>query len=124
VRPDHAAIPRAIYTDPEAASVGLRLEEARERGIDAAEFSADLATTAKGYTLEAKGHTTIVVDRGARTVVGVFLAGPAVRETIHEAVLAVKLQIPLAVLADTIHAFPTVARVLGSVFTKAHRELG
>jgi dihydrolipoamide dehydrogenase len=43
VRPDHAAIPRAIYTDPEAASVGLRLEEARERGIDAAEFSADLA---------------------------------------------------------------------------------
>jgi pyruvate/2-oxoglutarate dehydrogenase complex dihydrolipoamide dehydrogenase (E3) component len=56
--------------------------------------------------------------------VGVFLAGPAVSETIHEAVLAVKLQIPLAVLADTIHAFPTVARVLGSVFTKAHRELG
>jgi hypothetical protein len=28
------------------------------------------------------------------------------------------------VLADTIHAFPTVARVLGSLFIKAHKELG
>ena len=44
-------------------------------------------------------------------------------ETIHEAVLAIKLQTPLAVLADTIHAFPTVARVLGTAFTNANREL-
>ncbi len=124
VRPDHTAIPRAIYTDPEAASVGLRLEEARERGIDAAEFSVDLAKTAKGYVAEATGHATIVVDRSAGTLVGAFLAGPAVSETIHEAVLAIKLQTPLAVLADTIHAFPTVARVLGTAFTNAHRELG
>jgi len=123
VRPDHKAIPRAIYTDPESASVGLRLEEARERGIDADEFSVDLAMTAKGYTAEAKGHATVVVDRRAGTVVGAFLAGPGVSETIHEAVLAIKLQTPLAVLADTIHAFPTVARVLGTAFTNAHREL-
>lgn len=123
VRPDHTAIPRAIYTDPEAASVGLRLEEARERGIDAAEFSVDLGTTAKGYVAEAQGHATIVVDRRAGTVVGAFLAGPAVSETIHEAVLAIKLRTPLAVLADTIHAFPTVARVLGTAFVNAHREL-
>jgi dihydrolipoamide dehydrogenase len=123
VRPDHSAIPRAIYTDPQAASVGLQAEEARERGIDAVEFSVDLATTAKGYTAEAKGHATIVVDRKRGTLVGVFLAGPGVSETIHEAVLAIKLETPLAVLADTIHAFPTVARVLGTAFVNAHREL-
>jgi pyruvate/2-oxoglutarate dehydrogenase complex dihydrolipoamide dehydrogenase (E3) component len=52
------------------------------------------------------------------------MAGPAVSETIHEAVLAVKTATPLAVLADTIHAFPTVARVLGAAFMQAHRELG
>ncbi len=51
------------------------------------------------------------------------MAGPGVSETIHEAVLAVKLQTPLAVLADTIHAFPTVARVLGSLFIQADKEL-
>ncbi|MDQ3691333.1 MAG: NAD(P)/FAD-dependent oxidoreductase, partial [Chloroflexota bacterium] len=123
VRPDHTAIPRAIYTDPETSSVGLTFEEARERGIDAAEFSVDLATTAKGNVAEAKGHATVVVDRKERVLVGVFLAGPAVSETIHEAVLAIKLRTPLSVLADTIHAFPTVARVLGTAFVNAHREL-
>ncbi|MGH2456876.1 MAG: dihydrolipoyl dehydrogenase family protein, partial [Candidatus Limnocylindria bacterium] len=111
VVPDHSAIPRATYTDPETASVGLQVEQARERGIDAAEYTQDLATTAKGYTSESRGHVTIVVDRGQRTLVGAFMAGPAVSEVIHEAVLAVKLRTPLAVLADTIHAFPTVARV-------------
>ena len=124
VRPDFRAIPRAVYTDPEAASVGLLVDEAKERGIDAQELSSDLATSSKGYTAEAEGHVTIVVDREARTLVGAFMAGPAVSEAIHEAVLAVKLQTPLATLADTIHAFPTVARVMGLLFDEAVEKLG
>ena len=122
--PDMSAIPRATYTDPESSSVGLLVEQARERGIDAAEFTQDLAKTAKGQAVEARGHVTIVVDRQRRVLVGCFMAGPAVSETIHEAVLAVKLGTPLSVLADTIHAFPTVARALGSLFIKADAELG
>ncbi len=119
VTPDYRAIPRAVYTDPETGSVGLLLEEAKARGIDAAEFTADLATTAKGYAAEAGGHVTIVIDRAAGTLVGAFIAGPGASEAIHEAVLAVKLQTPLTVLADTIHAFPTVARVLGFLFVES-----
>ncbi len=119
VTPDLRAIPRAVYTDPEAASVGLLLEQARERGIDAEELTKDLASTAKGEATEAEGHVTLVVDRGAGTLAGVFMAGPSVSEAIHEAVLAVKLQTPLVVLADTIHAFPTVARVMGLLFAEA-----
>jgi pyruvate/2-oxoglutarate dehydrogenase complex dihydrolipoamide dehydrogenase (E3) component len=117
------AIPRATYTDPETASVGITVEGARERGIDAAEYSVDIGTSAKGYTAEAQGHCTIVVDRAERRLVGAFLAGPAVSEVIHECVLAIRAQIPLAVLADTIHAFPTVARVLGTAFMEADRDL-
>jgi dihydrolipoamide dehydrogenase len=124
VRPDVRAIPRAIYTAPESASVGLLLEQALEAGHDAVEDSADLATTARGYTVEAKGHATVVVDRKRRELLGVFLAGPGASEAIHEGVLAVKLGIPLADLADTIHAFPTLARVLGNLIVKVHRELG
>jgi len=122
-RPFLDAIPRATYTDPETASVGLLLEQAKERGVDAAEFTEDVATSARGYTLEAGGHTTIVVDRRKRILVGAFMAGPAVSEAIHECVLAIRAQIPLETLADTIHAFPTVARVLGTTFITASREL-
>lgn len=117
------AIPRATYTTPETASVGLLLEQARERGIDAQEFTVDLATTAKGHTTESQGHVTIVVDRAERVLVGAFMAGPAVSEAIHECVLAIRARVPLATLADTIHAFPTVARVLGTAFINADREL-
>ncbi len=123
VTPDFSAIPRATYTDPETASVGLLLDEARERGIDAVEFSQDLATTSKGYVAQAEGHVTIVVDRRARVLVGAFMAGPAVSETIHETVLAIKTRTSLDVLADTIHAFPTVARVLSALLMQAAREL-
>jgi dihydrolipoamide dehydrogenase len=117
------AIPRATYTDPETASVGLLLEQARERGIDAVELTADVATSAKGYVSESRGHVTIVVDRANRILVGAFMAGPAVSEAIHECVLAVRGRVPLAVLADTIHAFPTLARVTGGLFVQADREL-
>lgn len=122
VAPDYRAIPRAVYTDPEVAGVGLTLEEARERGIDAAEHTQDLAATAKGQVAEADGHVTIVVDRGGRRLAGAFICGPGASEAIHEAVLALKADVPLDVLADTIHAFPTTARVLGGLFMAAARE--
>lgn len=122
-RPFLDAIPRATYTDPETASVGLLLEQARERGIDAAEFTVDIGSSSKGYTTESGGHCTIVVDRRSRRLVGTFLAGIGVSETIHEAVLAIRAGIDVDTLADTIHAFPTVARVLGTAFMNASREL-
>ena len=80
-----------------------------------------------GQGLHRRGRratVTIVVDRRERVLVGAFMAGPAVSEAIHECVLAIRARIPLATLADTIHAFPTVARVLGTAFIDADRDLG
>ena len=123
VTPDVHAIPRALYTDPEAASVGMFLEQALEAGYDAYEATADLATTAKGYVTQSGGHITVVVDRQSRCLLGVAIAGSGASELIHEAVLAIKLRVPLDQLADTIHAFPTTARVMGTLFVQVHREL-
>jgi pyruvate/2-oxoglutarate dehydrogenase complex dihydrolipoamide dehydrogenase (E3) component len=44
--PDFRAIPRATYTDPETASVGLRLDEAEAAGHSAIERMADIGTSA------------------------------------------------------------------------------
>jgi hypothetical protein len=38
-------------------------------------------------------------------------------------VLAIKTRTPIDVLADTLHAFPTTARVLGTTFLTAVRDL-
>jgi dihydrolipoamide dehydrogenase len=123
VRADFSAVPRAVYTDPETAAVGLLVDQAKQKGIDAYEETADVATSAKGYVSESEGHVSIVIDRKKKIVVGAFIGGPAASEAIHEAVLAIKLKTPIAVLADTIHAFPTVARVMGGIFAKADLAL-
>ena len=124
VRADLSVVPKVTFTDPEAAGVGLTVEEAQERGIDAFEISRDFASTGKGQTIEgARGHLTAVVDRERKRLVGEFAACPGAGELIHEAVLAMKLDAPLSVLADTIHAFPTSARVMGGVYQEAAQQL-
>jgi len=124
VTPDFRAIPRATYTDPETSSVGVQVEEAREQGhAEAFELTADIATSAKGYVTESRGHVSIVVDASDGSLLGAFIAGPGASEAIHEAVLAIKTRTPIHVLADTLHAFPTTARVMGGLFTEAARKL-
>ena len=124
VRADFSAIPRVVYTDPETAAVGLRLDEALERRIDAFEETIDLAKTSKGYIVEADmGHVTIVVDRTNRIVVGAFIGGAGASEAIHQAVLAIKLKTPIDTLAQTVNAFPTTARELAGRFAAAALKL-
>jgi pyruvate/2-oxoglutarate dehydrogenase complex dihydrolipoamide dehydrogenase (E3) component len=123
VTPDYRAIPRCTYTDPEVGFVGLTLEGATKAGHDAVEFVADLGTSARGFVSEAGGHVIIVVDRGERVLLGAAIAGPGATEAIHAAVLAVKTRTSIDVLADTIHAFPTTARVLGLLYIDAARAL-
>ena len=85
---------------------------------------ADFPTTAKGYSVEATfGHVTIVVDRATRQLIGAAMAVPDASAAIHECVLAIKARIPMDVLADTIHAFPSTSRILNGLFDQALREL-
>lgn len=123
ITPDLRPVPRCVYTEPELAAVGLRLDQAEQAGHDALEVTDDLATTAKGYVAEAEGHVTVVVDRRERVLLGAFIAGPGAAEAIHEAVLAIKLRVPVATLEDTIHAFPTTSRALWWVIARASRQL-
>ena len=124
VTPDYRALPRATYTEPEAASVGLTLEEARESGLDAFELVADYATSIRGYGVEATfGHVTIVVDRATRELVGAAMACPDASAAIHECVVAIRARVPIDILAETIHAFPSTSRTFNGLFADARREL-
>ena len=124
VMPDYRALPRATYTEPEASSVGVTLQEALDRGLDAFELVADFAKSTRGYALEAKmGHVTIVVDRRSRAMVGAAMACPDASAAIHECVLAIKARVTVDVLADTIHAFPSTSRIFSGLFADALKEL-
>jgi pyruvate/2-oxoglutarate dehydrogenase complex dihydrolipoamide dehydrogenase (E3) component len=124
VTPDYRALPRAAYTDPEAAFVGLTLDQAKSEGLDAFELVEDFARSTRGYALEAKvGHVTLVFDRRSRELIGAAIAAPDASAAIHECVLAIKARVKVDVLAVTIHAFPSTSRILNGMFADALREL-
>src|SRR6185295_8976043 len=122
VKPDYRALPRATYTDPEAAFVGVSLEQARAAGVDAFELVAEFASSTRGYAIEAtSGHVTIVVDRTSRELVGAAIACPDASAAIHECVVAIQAHVTVDVLAATIHAFPSTSRIFNGLFADALR---
>ena len=124
LEPDYHALPRATYTDPEAAFVGVTLEAAREAGSNAFELVADFATSTRGYGVEATmGHVTIVVDRATRQLMGAALVCPDASAAIHECVIAMQARLPIDTLASAIHAFPSTSRIFDGLYADALREL-
>jgi dihydrolipoamide dehydrogenase len=116
-RADYRAVPRVIFTQPEVAAVGLTEAQAHEQGIDAVSSAIDLPTTvARSYTYEEHPTGTFgaVVDRRRQVLVGAWAVAPLASEWIHTAVLAIRAEIPVAVLKDTIAQFPTFSEALGT----------
>jgi pyruvate/2-oxoglutarate dehydrogenase complex dihydrolipoamide dehydrogenase (E3) component len=108
-RADYRSIPRVVFSDPEIAAVGLTTAQARERGIDVVEGRADLMRIARTetYGKDLGGQLGILADRQRRVLVGAWAVGPLAGEWIHHAVLAIKTEIPVEVLRDTVAQFPT-----------------
>jgi pyruvate/2-oxoglutarate dehydrogenase complex dihydrolipoamide dehydrogenase (E3) component len=116
---DHEAVPRVTFTDPEIASVGLTEAQARERGLDVKVVSADAAQTGRGYIHDLKkGLVKLVADRRGQVLVGATIVSPRAGEMVGELALAIKARIPLSVLDDTVHGFPTFSRVLQGLFAE------
>ncbi|WP_214368756.1 dihydrolipoyl dehydrogenase family protein [Pseudonocardia sp. H11422] len=110
VTADYRAIPRVVYTDPAVASVGITEQQARERGIDATTAIGDLSNIPRSATEgSAGGRLVLTADRARGVLIGAAALGPRADEWIGEATLAIRAQVPLSVLADVVHPFPTFA---------------
>ncbi len=110
VRASYDAIPRVVFSDPEIASVGLTESRAREQGVELASSRIRLPDEiARPWTYERdpRGELGMITDREREVLVGAWAVAPLASEWIHQAALAIKAQIPLAVLRDTVAQFPT-----------------
>jgi dihydrolipoamide dehydrogenase len=108
---DYRAIPRVIYTEPPLAGVGMTQSQAREAGLDVVVAAMDLSELARPATDGSPGGLLVLVaDRGRGVLVGAAAVGMGADDWISEASVAIRGQVPVTVLADVVHPFPTYAQ--------------
>jgi pyruvate/2-oxoglutarate dehydrogenase complex dihydrolipoamide dehydrogenase (E3) component len=112
---DYRAVPRVVFCDPQVAAVGA--------SSGSATGTAQLAGVARTSTYtrlyaEKPGFLTLVSD-GSK-LVGAYAVGPEAGEWLQQATLAVRAEVPLDVLRDTIQPFPTFSEA----YVNALADLG
>jgi mercuric reductase len=119
---DHRVIPRAIFTDPEVAVVGLTDKQAVERGYRCACRSVKMEQVPRAQAVRnPRGVIKMVAERDSRKVLGVSMVGMDAAEVIHEAAMGIRLDATIEDFVGMLHIYPTMAEALKVValsFTK------
>ncbi|AET61484.1 dihydrolipoyl dehydrogenase [Paenibacillus terrae HPL-003] len=111
--PNHL-IPRCIYTRPEAASVGLTEQEARERGHQVKTGKFPFQAIGKSLVYGSRdGFVKVVADKETNDILGVHMIGTHVTDLISEAALAQLLDATPWEVGQLAHPHPTLSEILG-----------
>jgi pyruvate/2-oxoglutarate dehydrogenase complex dihydrolipoamide dehydrogenase (E3) component len=102
----YEAVPRVVYTYPQAASVGE--QEAAFSGTALLSTVAKLETYTHAYA-ESNGFLTLLSDGDRLT--GACALGPEAGEWLQQATLAIRARVPLSVLRDVIQPFPAFTEI-------------
>ncbi|MGP0071984.1 MAG: dihydrolipoyl dehydrogenase family protein [Bryobacteraceae bacterium] len=110
---DHASVPQVVFTDPEAAAVGLTEAQGRHAGLRIRAVEYDMShisgaqVVADGY----QGYAKMIVDEDRRVIVGATLVGQDAGELIHSFTVAVVGEVPLDRLWHAVPSFPTMSEI-------------
>ena len=107
---DFLPVPRAVFTSPQVASVGLTDREANEKGYKCACRTVEMSKVPKAITIrETRGLVKMVAENDTGRILGVHILADNAADIIHEGVLAVKYKLTVDDIIDTVHVFPTIA---------------
>ena len=110
----YAAVPGAIYTYPQVASVGIREHEAAAKGIEVKVGKFTFAGIGKASAIgEREGLMKLVADAATGKLIGGSAVGPDVTELMAEVTLAVQYGLTAEDVARTIHSHPTLSEITG-----------
>jgi dihydrolipoamide dehydrogenase len=114
----YEAVPRVVYTDPQAAAVGAL--EGRFSSTVPISGVAKTATYTRQYA-DHNGFLTLLSDGDRLT--GAYALGPEAGEWLQQATLAIRASVPIEVLADTIQPFPTFSEIYLEGIKALRREI-
>jgi len=107
------AAPRVVFTQPQAACVGLTLKQAKEAGYDAVSGTAPLSMNPLGMILsQNEGIVEVVGEKKYGEVLGVHIVGEGASEMAGMAVLAIQMEATLEELAGAVFPHPTLSESL------------
>jgi dihydrolipoamide dehydrogenase len=106
---DWVAIPTAIFTDPEIATVGIGEAHAKEKGIDIQVGKFPFSVLGRAMAVsETDGFVKVIANKSTHEILGFHVVGPAATDLISEGALALEMHAFLEDVALTIHPHPTL----------------
>ena len=107
-------VPTGVYTHPEVATVGLSEQQAREKeqNVKVASFPYKASGMAQAYS-ETEGLVKIIAEEEMGSILGAVVIGPHATDVIQEVTVAMKNELTVEELAETIHAHPTFVEAVG-----------
>lgn len=111
---DYAAMPHAIFSSPQIASVGKTEQELRQEGTRYAVGRHNYIDTGMGLALEDRtGFVKILVSRDTRKILGCHILGTDASTLIHEVVVAMKSGDGiLRNITRAVHVHPALSEVV------------
>ena len=119
---DYAALPAAVFTEPEFASVGLTQEEAVAKGIKVKCGVFPLQASGRAMTMEAIDGLVKVLADEADKVIGGHIVAPGASDMIPVLTMAVAKGMTLKELDSIIYIHPTLSEAVGEASLKANNE--
>ena len=108
-RADYRAVPAVIFTDPQIAVVGATSDE---QSVSAA-WSIESVSRASTYAKPKRpGFVKLFADRERGVLTGAVAVGPEAGEWLGQLTLAVRAEVPVETLRDTIQPFPTFSEAI------------
>ncbi len=106
---DWVAVPAAIFTDPEIATVGLGEQQAKEKGIEVRVGKFPFSALGRAMAVsETDGFIKVVADKKTHEILGVHIVGPEATDLISEGALALEMHAFLEDVGLTMHPHPTL----------------
>lgn len=112
---DFSIVPAAVFTMPEAATVGMTEDEAKEKGIPVLSLKSMFRANGKAVSMDdTDGFCKVLVSKESGKILGCHLFGPHSADIVQEIAALLNKEATLEDLQNIIHAHPTLGEVVQS----------
>lgn len=111
--PDRRVMPRAIFSEPEIATVGLTAEQAAAKGYAVQTRSIPLTWVPRAVMMQhTDGLVKIISDEESEEVIGATIIGPAAGDLAQQVALGMRFGAKLLDFKDIMYVYPSMSEAL------------